>query len=72
VVDGAKALREIINDKKQATPTERLKGVDILFERVFGRRVAVDVSCGADHAPFMKLVAEAVVGTQEEAAEVLL
>jgi len=67
--DGAEALRKIIVSDK-TTDSDRLKAIELLFDRVLGKapqHVSLDVGTDDQPSPWMKVVAQAVVGSVEQA-----
>ena len=67
--DGAEALRQIIVSEK-TSDSDRLKAIELLFDRVLGKapqHVSLDVGSDDQPSPWMKVVAQAVVGSVEQA-----
>jgi hypothetical protein len=67
--DGAEALRKIIVSET-TSDSDRLKAIELLFDRVLGKapqHVSLDVGSDSEPTPWMKLVAQAVVGSVEQA-----
>lgn len=71
LVDAAQMLRVIVNDSN-ATNADRIKAAEVIFDRVAGKpKEQVHVDLSGDASPFQKLVAAAIVGTDEQARELL-
>ena len=67
--DGAEALRKVIVSDT-TSDSDRLKAIELLFDRVLGKapqHVSLDVGTDDQPSPWMKVVAQAVVGSVEQA-----
>jgi hypothetical protein len=71
LVDAAKMLRSIVNDTDAANG-DRIKAAEIIFDRVLGKpKESVMVDVHGDVTPWQQLLVKAIVGTEEQAQDVL-
>lgn len=62
--------RSIINDP-DASPSDRIRAAELIFDRVLGKpKESVDLNLSGD-APWQRMIAAAIVGTEEQAREVI-
>jgi hypothetical protein len=71
LVDGAEALRDIITDET-VDPATRIKGIELLYNRVLGLpKQSVDLHASIEEPRWKRMVADAIVPTIEDATRLL-
>lgn len=71
VYDAVALLREIITDA-EADPALRLRASELVMDRVMGRAPThIDVDVQTNSAPWQRLVASAIVATEDQARELV-
>lgn len=67
LVDAASMLRSVVNDENAAT-SDRIRAAEIMLDRIMGKpreSVALDLTASGEEAPWRKVIAAAIVGTEE-------
>jgi hypothetical protein len=74
LVAGAEALREIIEDHDVSTPSDRLKAIELLFNRVMGlpkESIALELNAAGEERPFEKAFKAAIIPTLADAVRLM-
>lgn len=73
LVDAATMLRSVVNDD-EALASDRIRAAEIMFDRILGRpreSVALAVTSSGEEPLWQRVIANAVVGSEEQAAQVI-